>query len=259
MANDSQDILDTTLTRLQGIWKSPFPIFRFELEIKRIENSVMEYRRRDPIRAFYLLGLAATLQEDGLGMKSHFSNALIHSMNDSDVRHGFAACLSRLGFYAEARRQYEILYNGDPDDLAILAELIIASLASGRIQDGVRWIGDWSRLNPDRPFEEAATIVKSGALLERFGISDDHVEGLQLMAMKILAQECKEVKTINYRGIPEEDPEWIDASLVLDDSEEEVERLNRQLNRMLSNSPTPRRIAEVLVFNFSRVEAKSVS
>ncbi|MBF0454175.1 MAG: hypothetical protein HQL72_05070 [Magnetococcales bacterium] len=260
MAINSQEILDDALTRLQGIWSSPFPLFRFELEIKRLEKVIKEHRRRDPVRAFYLLGLAATLRESKEEMRAHFNNALNHSGNDPDVRHGFAACLSRLGFYIEARKQYEILHNEDPEDLGVLAELIISALASGRIQDGVRWISHWSQVNPDRPFEEAETIEKSGALLEKFGISDDHVERLQSLAMTILEKERKEIKTINYRGIPEEDPEWIDANLVVDESdEEEVRRLNGQLNQMLASTPTPRRVAELLVFNFSSDEAKSVS
>lgn len=259
MATNCQELLDDALSRLQGIWRSPIPLFRFELEIKRLERSIKKFRVQDPVRAFYLLGLAATLREDKEEMRSCFNNSLTHSGNDPDVRHGYAACLSRLGFYVEARKQYEILHVDEPEDLGVLAELIISSLASGRIQDGVRWIGQWSTLNPERPFEEAETIAKSGALLEKFGISDDHVERLQGLAMKILEQERKEVKTINYRGIPEEEPEWIDASLVVDDSEEEIERLNGQLNRMLANTPTPPRLAELLVFNFANEVVKSVS
>ncbi|MBF0447521.1 MAG: hypothetical protein HQL67_04905 [Magnetococcales bacterium] len=258
VANKSQEILDDALTRLQGIWRSPIPLARFELEIVRLERVIKEFRRHEPVRAFYLLGLASTLRDDRESMRVHFNNALAHSGNDADVRHGFAACLSRLGFYAEARKQYEILYNDDQEDLGVLAELIISSLASGRIQDGVKWIGHWSQINPDRPFEEAETIAKSGALLEKFGISDDHVERLQSLAMNILEKECKEIKTINYRGVPEEDPEWIDANLVLDDSEEEVERLNNQLNHLMACTPTPDRLAELLVFNFTKDEAAAI-
>jgi hypothetical protein len=249
--------LDQALTRLQGIWRSPVPLSQFDFEIRRLEKSILECRRKDPIRSFYLLGLAATLRDDKSGMRSHFNNALIHSGNGPDVRHGFAACLSRLGFYIDARKQYEILYQENPEDLSVLAELIISALASGRIQDGIHWISCWSKVSPGRPFKEAETIAKSGALLDKFGISDDHVEHLQTLAMNILEKERKEVKTINYRGIPEEEPEWIDASLIVDDSEEEVERLNGQLNRMLASTPTPRRVAELLVFNFATDEASS--
>ena len=164
-----------------------------------------------------------------------------------------------MGFYIEARKQYEILHQHDPDDLGVLAELIISALASGRIQDGVRWIEHWSKINPNRPFEEAETIARSGALLEKFGISDDHVERLQFLAMNILEKERKEVKTINYRGIPDEEPKWIDASLIVDDSREEVDRLNGKLNKMLACTPTPRRVAELLIFNFTTDEEISAS
>ncbi|MBF0195329.1 MAG: hypothetical protein HQL71_12275 [Magnetococcales bacterium] len=258
MATNDNEALDNALSRLQGIWSSPVPIFRFELEIRRLEKVISQYRRQEPIRAFYLLGLAATLREDKEDMRRFFFNSLTHSCNDPDVRHGYAACLSRMGFYQDARKQYEIIYLQDPQDLGVLAELIISSLASGRIQEGVKWIAQWSMLNPNRPFKEADTITKNGALLEKFGISDDQVEHLQSLAMKILDKECKQVKTINYRGIPEMAPERIDASLIVDDSPEEVKRLNGKLNRMLATAPTPRKVADVLVFNFVTEDASSL-
>ena len=252
---NNQAVLDDALNRLQDIWRSSLPLSQFEFEVRRLEKIVKEFRRKEPVRAFYLLGLAATLRENKKAMLISFNNALTHSGNDPDVRHGFAACLSRLGAYAEARKHYEILHRQEPADLGVLAELIISTLASGRVQDGVRWIGQWSRINPNRPFEEAGTIAKSGALLEKFGISDDQVEHLQSLAMNILEKERKEVKTINYRGIPAESPKWIDASLVVDDSPEEVDRLNGQLSQMIAQTPTPRRVAELLVFNFATDEA----
>ncbi|MBF0357146.1 MAG: hypothetical protein HQL70_00990 [Magnetococcales bacterium] len=258
MTTDNQEVLDDALTRLQGIWSSPLPFFRFELEVKRLERVIKGYRQNDPIRAFYLLGLVATLQEDKDGMMNNFYNSLIHSNNDPDVRHGFAACLSRMGNYIEARKQYEIIYQHDQKDLGVLAELIISSLASGRIQEGVRWITRWSQINPERPFKEAESIAKNGALLEKFGISDDHVEHLQSLAMNILEKERKQIKTINYRGIPEVSPERIDATLIVDDSPEEVERLNSKLNKMMATSPTPGRVADVLVFNFVTDEASGL-
>jgi len=251
MSELSNKILDDALSRLQGIWASPIDVSRFEFELKRLERVVAEHRRQEPVRAFYLLGLIATLNEDHHAMRSHFHNALLHSGGDADVRHGFGACLARLGFYSEAREQYETLYEAYPDDLDLLAELIVSSLAAGRIQDGVRWIQRWSQLNPDRPFEEAETISQSGALLEKFGISDDHVERLQGLAMGILERERKEVKTINYSGVPLENPEWIKADLVVDESEEVVEELNGKLSNALTRNATPRRVAEVVVFGFS--------
>lgn len=250
MPKNTDDVLDDALARLQGIWASPIPIERFEFELKRLEVTVGGFRRKEPTRAYYLLGLVATLKEDANAMRAYFKNALVHSHHDSDVRHGYGSCLARLGFFSESRQQYEALHEEFPEDLEVLSELIVSSLAAGRIQDGVRWIQHWSELNPDRPFEEAETIAKSGALLERFGISDDQVERLQSLAMGILEKERRDVKTINYRGVPDENPEWIDASLVVDESEEVVKDLNGKLFHELSNSSTPRRVAELVVFNY---------
>ncbi|HIJ85265.1 MAG TPA: hypothetical protein HPQ00_13820 [Magnetococcales bacterium] len=243
MSDDTDQILDGVLARVQGIWASPIPIGRFEFELKRLVRVAKGYCRKEPTRAYYLLGLLATLQEDVESMRSSFKNALVHSGNDFDVRHGYGSCLARLGFFSEARNQYEILYRENPEDLDVLAELIVSALAAGRIQEGVKWIHCWSDLNPDRPFEEAETIAKSGALLEKFGISDDQVERLQGLALKILEKERKEVKTINYRGMPEENPQWIDASLVLDEPKEVVDDLNVKLASALSSNSTPRRVA----------------
>ncbi|MEO5346607.1 MAG: hypothetical protein H7834_09550 [Magnetococcus sp. YQC-9] len=226
---DHDEILDNLLARLQGIWASPIESFRFEFELKRLEKVIGEFRRHEPVRAFYLLGLTATLLEEGEKMRAHFKNALWHSHNDPDVRHGYAACLARLGAIAEARDQYRILHKEEPEDLDVLAELIVTTLASGRIQEGVRQMSTWSRLNPSRPLEEAASIARNGALLERFGISDDDVERLQQLALRILEKERKEIKTINYTGVPEEDPSWIRADLVVEDSAEAVAALNLKL------------------------------
>ncbi|MBF0145638.1 MAG: hypothetical protein HQL84_06725 [Magnetococcales bacterium] len=258
MSENTEQVLDQVLARVQGIWASPIPTSRFEFELKRLVRVVKEYRRREPTRAFYLLGLLATLLEDPQTMRASFKNALVHSGNDFDVRHGFGSCLARLGFFSESRNQYEILYHENPEDLDVLAELIVSSLAAGRIQEGVKWIQCWSELNPDRPFEEAETIAKSGALLEKFGISDDQVERLQGLALKILEKERKEVKTINYRGMPEENPQWIDASLVLDEPADVVEELNSKLASALSSTATPRKVADLVVFNYAR-EHQSVS
>ncbi|MBF0133852.1 MAG: hypothetical protein HQL75_14865 [Magnetococcales bacterium] len=258
MSDDTEEVLDQILARVQGIWASPIPKERFQFELRRLEQIVQQYRRKEPTRAFYLLGLLATLREDDAGMRSCFRNALTHSGNDFDVRHGYGSCLARLGFFSEARVQYEILYQEDPEDLDVLAELIVSALAAGRIQEGVKWIHCWSEMNPDRPFEEAETIAKSGALLEKFGVSDDQVERLQALALKILEKERMEVKTINYRGMPEENPQWIDASLVLDEPEDVVEKLNSKLASVLSTNATPRRVADLVVFNYSK-EHQSVS
>lgn len=258
MSDKTDQLLDTILARVQGIWASPIPTEHFSFELHRLVRVVKEHRRKEPMRAFYLLGLLATLQEDDQTMRSCFKNALIHSGNDFDVRHGFGSCLARLGFFSEARIQYETLFQENPDDLDVLAELIVATLASGRIQEGVKWIHCWSSLNPDRPFEEAETIAKSGALLEKFGVSDDQVERLQCLALKILEKERKEVKTINYRGMPEEDPQWIDASLVLDEPDDVVEDLNSKLASALSTTSTPRKVADLVVFNYAK-EHQSVS
>ncbi|MBF0107670.1 MAG: hypothetical protein HQL76_00650 [Magnetococcales bacterium] len=258
MSDTTEQILDQVLARVQGIWASPIPVARFEFELKRLERIVKEYRRKEPTRAFYLLGLLATLMDDPERMRASFRNALAHSGNDFDVRHGFGSCLARLGFFSEARNQYELLYQDNPEDLDVLAELIVSSLAAGRIQEGVKWIQCWSELNPDRPFEEAETIARSGALLQKFGISDDQVERLQGLALRILEKERKEVKTINYRGMPEENPQWIDASLVLDEPEDVVDALNSKLASALSNTTTPRKVADLVVFNYAR-EHQSVS
>lgn len=249
------EILDGVLARLQGIWASPIGLERFEFELKRLERIAGEYRRQEPVRAFYLLALAATLQEDASKMRGYFKNALWHSDNDPDVRHGYGACLARLGYFSEAREQYQILYAEDSGDIDLLAELIVTSLAAGRIQEGVRWIQEWSRLNPDRPIEEAETIARNGALLERFGVCDDDVERLQKLAMGILERECKDVKTINYTGMPPEDPQWISADLVVDESEEVVEELNSKLAGIYK-ATTPPRLAELVVFCYSS-EVKS--
>lgn len=258
MSDTTDQILDDVLARVQGIWASPIPVERFEFELRRLVHVVKKYRRREPTRSFYLLGLLATLLGDDATMHSCFRNALAHSGNDFDVRHGYGACLARMGVFSEARNQYEILYNANPSDLDVLAELIVSALASGRIQEGVKWIHHWSELNPDRPFDEAETIARSGALLEKFGISDDHVEKLQSLALKILEKERKEVKTINYRGMPEENPQWIDASLILDEPADVVEELNSKLASALSTTSTPRRVADLVVFNYAK-EHQSVS
>ncbi|MBF0428181.1 MAG: hypothetical protein HQL94_04600 [Magnetococcales bacterium] len=252
----SDEILDGVLARLQGIWASPIGVERFEFELKRLERVVGEYRRQEPVRAFYLLGLAATLQEDAKSMRSHFKNALWHSGNDPDVRHGYGACLARLGFFSESREQYQILYREDQGNLDLLAELIVTSLAAGRIQEGVRWIEEWSRYNPERPIEEAESIAKNGALLERFGVSDDDVERLQRLAMGILERESKEVKTINYTGMPPEDPQWISADLSVNEPEDVVEVLNHKLAGVFKSS-TPPKLAELVVFGYSSNENKS--
>ncbi|MBF0127340.1 MAG: hypothetical protein HQM02_09035 [Magnetococcales bacterium] len=252
MANkSSEEILDGVLARLQGIWASPISTERFEFELKRLERIAMEYRRQEPVRAFYLLGLVATLQEDARQMRAHFKNGLWHSDNDPDVRHGYGACLARLGFFSEAREQYQILYEENRGDLDLLAELIVTSLAAGRIQEGVRWIQEWSRLNPERPIEEAESIARNGALLERFGVSDDDVERLQKLATGILERERTDVKTINYTGIPPENPQWISADLVVDESEEVVEALNHKLAGVLNKTASPPRLAELVVFGYS--------
>ncbi len=247
---NSDEILDGVLARLQGIWASPISIDRFEFELKRLERTAESYRRQEPIRAFYLLGLAATLQENAPKMRDYFKNALWHSDADPDVRHGYGACLARLGYFSEAREQYQILYTEDAGDLNLLAELIVTSLAAGRIQEGVRWIQEWSRLNPERPIDEADAIARNGALLERFGVSDDDVERLQKLAMGILERECKEVKTINYTGMPPDDPQWISADLVVDESEEVVEALNYKLAGVYKSAALPK-LAELVVFGYS--------
>ncbi|MBF0181192.1 MAG: hypothetical protein HQM03_14310 [Magnetococcales bacterium] len=257
MTNSNCDeILDGVLARLQGIWASPIPADRFEFELKRLERVAREYRRQEPVRAFYLLGLAATLQEDTERMRAHFRNCLWHSGNDPDVRHGYGACLARLGYFSDAREQYRQLYDQDQGNLDLLAELIVTTLAAGRIQEGVRWIQEWSSINPERPIEEAEAIARNGALLERFGVSDDDVERLQKLAMGILERERTDVKTINYTGVPPEDPTWIQADLVVDESEEMVESLNHKLASVLNKNPSPPRLAELVVFSYSR-DAKS--
>ncbi|MBF0191034.1 MAG: hypothetical protein HQL99_07770 [Magnetococcales bacterium] len=250
------EILDGILARLQGLWASPIPMERFEFELKRLERVIGEHRRQEPVRSFYLLGLIATLQEKADLMRSCFKNALWHSHNDPDVRHGYGACLARLGQFFEAREQYRILYEDNPGDLDLLAELIVTTLATGRIQEGVRWMGEWSRINPARPIEEADSIAKNGALLERFGVSDDDLERLQRLALGILERERKDVKTINFTGIPPDDPCWIQADVVVDDTEEGVAVLNHKLADVCKIAAPPR-LAELVVFNYSSGDTKS--
>ncbi|NGZ05360.1 MAG: hypothetical protein G8237_03295 [Magnetococcales bacterium] len=241
--------MDEILSRLQGIWASPIATSRFEFELKRLEREVEEQRRHEPIRAFYLLGLIATLQEEADKMQRHFKNALWHSNQDPDVRHGYGACLARMGHFSAAREQYRILYAQSPDDLNLLAELIMTTLATGRIQEGVRWMSEWSRLNPQRPMEEAVSIAKSSALLERFGVSDDDMERLQQLALNILERGKTTVKTINYTGMPADDPCWIQADLIIEEPTEVVESLNHRLAEA-RKSATPPRLAELIFFNF---------
>lgn len=246
----SDKILDDVLARLQEMWVSPLGSEMWEFERRRLEKVVRSFCRTEPIRAFYLLGLLATLRGDAKSMRAHFTNALRHSGQDSDVRRGYGVCLMRLRYFAEARAQYEAIFAEDGEDLGVLAELIVTSLATGRIQDGVRWIQRWSEINPDRPFEEAETIAKSAELLERFGISDDHVERLQRLALGILERELLDAKAVNYRGVPVEAPEWIAADVVVDESEAVVEGLNGKLSRVLTTNAAPPRLAEVIKFSY---------
>lgn len=258
MTMQDNDILDDVLVHLQRIWVSPKTTDQFEFELRRMEKITRAFCRTEPIRAYYLLGLAATLRKDAETMRAHFINALRHSGQDPDVQRGYGACLTRLRFFTEAREQYEALYANNSEDLGILAELIITSLATGRIQDGVRWIQRWSELNPERPFGEAGAIAKNSALLEKHGISDDHIEHLQRLALSILEREQKDIKTINYRGVPLDDPEWILADFVVEESDDVVKDLNGKLSSAVTHASPPR-MAEVLKFNYSTTRTTSLS
>ena len=184
-------------------------------------------------------------------MRACFLNALRHSGHDSNVRRGYGVSLVRLRYFAEAREQYEAIFTQDAEDLDVLAELIVTSLATGRIQDGVRWIQRWSALNPEHAFGEGDSIAKSAALLEKFGISDDHVERLQRLALGILERELLSIQTIHYQGVPLDDPKWISADVMVDESEEVVQGLNGKLSQVLSSTAPPPRLAEVIKFTYS--------
>ncbi|MEO5339485.1 MAG: hypothetical protein H7837_03055 [Magnetococcus sp. MYC-9] len=250
MTMRSDEILDDVLIHLQEMWISTVDIEMLEFEMRRLEKIVRGFCRTEPVRAYYLLGLLATLRKEEVTMRSCFANALRHSGYDTHVRRGYGVCLMRLRFFSEARAQYEAIVAQDGEDLGILAELIVTSLATGRIQEGVRWIQRWSALNADRPFEEAEAVAKSAALLEKFGISDDHVERLQRLAMGILERELLDLKTIRYRGVPLEEPEWIAADLVVDGSDEVIEGLNGKLSKVLRSDAPPPRLAEVIQFTY---------
>ncbi|MBF0428658.1 MAG: hypothetical protein HQL94_07010 [Magnetococcales bacterium] len=250
-----EHILDEALKSLQTIWASSEGVERWEFELRRQEKIIRAFCRPSPVRAYYLLGLVATLRQDVTAMHACFRNALVHSAHDPDIQRAYGICLVRFGFYTEAREQYEAILSRHGEDVETLAELIITSLATGRIQEGVRWMQRWSRLSPDRPFDEMDAICKSAALLERYGISDDHVERLQRLATAILARESLNVQTIHYRGVPLEDPEWIAADLVVDESEEVLEGLNSKLSRILHTNAPPPRLAEVIRFSYSATKS----
>ena len=251
MTTQDENILDDVLVRLQEIWGTPpGTVMSLEFELRRLGRCVRAFCRTKPVRSYYLLGLVATLQEDVAAMRAHFTNALLHSRHDPDVRRGYGACLLRFRYFSEAREQYKMIFAEEPENLDILAELIMTSLATGRIQEGVYWIRRWSELNPERPLEEADAIAKNGLLLEKFGVSDDHVERLQRLALTILERECRNIKTINYRGVPSDDPEWIMADFVVDESAEVVEDLNGKLSSAMYAS-TPSRVAKVVKFGYS--------
>ena len=251
MVAQNEDILDDVLARLQRIWVSADGVELFEFELRRLEKIIRAFCRTEPTRSYYLLGLAATLRNDVDATRSHFTNALRHSNQDPDVQHGYGTCLVRLRYFSEAREQYEAVFIQNEEDLGVLSELIVTSLATGRIQDGVRWIQRWSELNPERPLEEAEAIAKNSALLEKFGISDDHVERLQQLALGILERECRDIKTINYRGVPLDDPEWIMADFVVDESAEVVRDLNGKLSNAMGHLSNPPQMAKVLKFSYS--------
>ncbi len=251
MTVQGSTILDGILARLQDMWVASVEVEMLEFELRRLEKATRAFCRTEPVRAYYLLGLLATLRGRAAETRSCFANALRHSGYDPEVRRGYGVCLVRLGYFSEARGQYEAIFAQDGEDLDVLAELIVTSLATGRIQEGVRWIQRWSTLNPDRPFEETESIAKSAALLEKFGISDDHVERLQRLALGILERESLDVKTIHYRGVPSDEPEWIAADMVVDESEEIVEGLNGKLSGLLTTNAPPPRLAEVIKFTYS--------
>lgn len=244
-------ILDDVLLHLQRIWVSPETAGRFEFELRRLEKIIKAFFISDPVRSYYLLGLSATLRDDATAMRARFTNALRHDCQDVDVRRGYAACLARLRFFSEAREQYEIVFFQNEEDLGVLAELIITSLATGRIQDGVRWMHRWSTLNPHRPFEEAGLIAKNSALLEKHGISDDHVERLQRLALSILDRERRDIKTIHYHGVPQDDPEWIVANFVIDETADVVNDLNGKLSSAITHTATPSNVSDILKFGYS--------
>ncbi|WP_130472264.1 hypothetical protein [Candidatus Magnetaquicoccus inordinatus] len=252
-----EHVLDEALQSLQSIWASSAGWERWEFELRRQEKIIRGFCRTSPARAYYLLGLVATLRQDVVAMHSCFRNALLHSSYDADIQRGYGICLVRLRFFTEAREQYEAILARHGEDLETLAELIITSLATGRIQEGVRWMQHWSQLSPDRPFEEMDAIAKSAALLERYGISDDHVERLQKLATAILARESLKVQSIHYRGVPLEEPQWIAADMIVDESEEVLEDLNGKLSRILHTNAPPPRLAEVIKFTYS-TNSKSV-
>ncbi|MBF0183795.1 MAG: hypothetical protein HQM06_05300 [Magnetococcales bacterium] len=244
-------LLDESLASLQTIWASSAGLDRWEFELRRQEKIIRSFCRPSPVRAYYLLGLVATLRQDVANVHSCFRNALLHSAYDADIQRGYGICLVRLRYFAEAREQYEAILSRHGEDLETLAELIITSLATGRIREGVEWMQRWSHLNPDRPFDEMDAIAKSAALLERYGISDDHVERLQRLATAILARESLNVQSIHYRGVPLEDPEWIAADVIVDESAEVLEGLNGKLSRILQSNAPPPRLAEVIKFTYA--------
>ncbi|MEO5377370.1 MAG: hypothetical protein H7832_06255 [Magnetococcus sp. DMHC-6] len=249
-----QESIRQTLTRLQVIWAEP-EIAPFEIELKRLEKHTRPFCRHDPVRAYYILGLIATLKGSTQEMQDCFRIALLHSGQDEGVLDGYASCLGRLGLYSESKIQYEILYKNNATDMDYLAQLILTSLASASIQEAMRWIDHWSVLNPNKSFAQTDPIAKKTLFLQQNGISDNDIKKLRQRAFDVLAKENKFIKNIEYL-VQDDHSEYMNhTSHTLEETEDMVRHFNQPLTKELSGQPALPQVAELVVLG-SQLDGK---
>jgi tetratricopeptide (TPR) repeat protein len=180
-----------------------------DFALARLRREAEALRGVDPYHAHTALGFLAGVTENVPEVRKHFDIALRIATDQHFARQNYANILRRLGFISEARGHLFQAHQLVPSDLHLLKLLIDASGSSGRFQDTQQLIETRIRLAPKEVDPDDGTALAIAEFLRGYAISDDAVEGLQLLASEVMHAAGVYSSTIAYRLLGDEESEWL--------------------------------------------------
>lgn len=251
MAQEQASKASDLITRLNDLHK---PGSRDQFAIRRVEKEVESLRDVDRDHYYEFKGIIATLRNDPDEMSAQFKKALNITGFRTEVSWNFAISLSSLGFYIEARKNYEKILDDLKGNPEFLFKFINISFVSGHFIQARDMIQDWKKLIPNEKFKLEKSITECANFLVSEGISENQVEWLSSKVEGFLHN--LELYDSNYSFSLETDDNshFVAGIIGLPKDVDEIVEINLDYSNYFSGLDAPKDLLSKIHFLFVSME-----
>jgi len=208
------------------------------LTFYKLRHQARIFEKQDPVRAYMILGMIATLEGQFDKMQAHYERAIALAPTYSAAHLNYITSLNSIGLFAKALHYSKALFYQVPDNLEALHLIITNAVFCCRLHEALTYLQKWYIINPLNDLNLAKLIEEGVRLLSEVGLSDDEAERMYQLAFTLLYKKNIVFKNVHIDYFKDDSSECLVYTIFVDCPVYKVIELNHLLDERLNKELT---------------------